>query len=115
MAAVALAMAGLPATPSVYVVGCMTYWFTTGLTFAAFTGFVLEAIGAGNAATKYNGFASLSNTPIWYMGLVLAAVMTHAGPVAMLVAEAAFAVAGVLVFIAAANVHRLRPAPAAAG
>jgi len=115
MAAVALAMAGLPATPLVYVVGCMTYWFTTGLTYAAFTGFVLEAIGAGNAATKYNGFASLSNTPIWYMGLVLAAVVTHAGPVTMLVAEAAFAVVGVLVFIAAANVHRLKPATAAAG
>jgi hypothetical protein len=44
------------------------------------------------------------------MGLVLAAVVTHFGPVAMLVAEAAFAVVGVLVFIAAANVHRLRPA-----
>jgi len=46
------------------------------------------------------------------MGLVLAAVVTHAGPVTMLVAEAAFAVVGVLVFIAAANVHRLKPATA---
>ena len=86
----------------------MAYSFTTGLTYAAFTGFVLDAIGAGNAATKYNGFASLSNSPIWYMGLVLAAVDTRLGHRGMLVTEAACAVAGVLVFVAAANVHRLR-------
>jgi hypothetical protein len=110
MAAVALAMAYLPATLAVYIGGNMAYSFTTGLTYAAFTGFVLDAIGAGNAATKYNGFASLSNSPIWYMGLVLAAVDTRLGHRGMLVTEAVCAVAGVLVFVAAANVHRLRRA-----
>ena len=114
MAGVALAMAYLPATLPVYIGGNMAYSFTTGLTYAAFTGFVLDAIGAGNAATKYNGFASLSNSPIWYMGLVLAAVDTRFGHRNMLVVEAACAVAGVLVFMVAANVHRLRrPVPAA--
>ena len=33
---------------------------------------LFDAIGKGAAATKYNVFASLSNTPITYMGLVLA-------------------------------------------
>ena len=108
MAAVAVAMAFLPATLPVYVGGSLAYAFTTGLTYAAFTGFVLDAIGAGNAATKYNGFASLSNTPIWYMGLVLAAVDTRFGHRNMLIAEAAFGVAGVLAFAVAANVGRSR-------
>lgn len=102
MAAVSLAMALLPPTPRVYVIGCLAYWFATGLTFAAFSAFVLEAIGAKLAATKYNGFASLSNVPIWYMGLVLAAVDTRYGPRGMLTAEALLGVAGILVFAAAA-------------
>jgi MFS family permease len=108
MAAVALAMAFMPATRWVYITGSMAYSFTTGLTFAAFTGFVLDAIGAGNAATKYNGFASLSNTPIWYMGLVLAAVDTRLGHRSMLVTEAACAVVGVLAFGALAKVNYRR-------
>ena len=115
MAAVAVAMAYLPASLPVYVGGSLAYSFTTGLTYAAFTGFVLDAIGAGNAATKYNGFASLSNTPIWYMGLVLAAVDTRFGHKNMLVVEAACAVVGVIVFAAAAYLGRARQtvAPAA--
>lgn len=108
MAAVAVAMAFLPASLPVFVGGSLAYSFTTGLTYAAFTGFVLDAIGAGNAATKYNGFASLSNTPIWYMSLVLAAVDTRFGHRNMLVCEAACAVAGVLLFAAAAKLGRPR-------
>lgn len=108
MAGVALAMAFLPATLPVYIGGSLAYSFTTGLSYAAFTGFVLDAIGAGNAATKYNGFASLSNTPIWYMGLVLAAVDTRFGHQSMLVTEAVCAVAGVVAFLTVANLHRLR-------
>lgn len=106
MAAVACAMAFLPLTERVYIGGSVAYSFTTGLTYAAFTAFVLDAIGAGNAATKYNGFASLSNTPIWYMGLVLAAVYTRFGTRNMLVTEAACAVAGVLVVGLAVGISR---------
>jgi PAT family beta-lactamase induction signal transducer AmpG len=108
MAGVAVAMAFLPATLPVYIAGSLAYSFTTGLTYAAFTGFVLDAIGAGNAATKYNGFASISNTPIWYMGLVLAFVDTRFGHRNMLLTEAACAVVGVLIFAIAANVGRRR-------
>ena len=116
MAGVALAMAFMPATRAVYLGGSMVYSFATGLTYAAFTAFVLEAIGTGNAATKYNGFASLSNAPIWYMGLLLAAIYTRFGPRNMLVAEAACAVGGVLVFAGAVGLSRMRrPAATAAG
>jgi MFS family permease len=102
MAAVALAMALLPATPRAYELCSLAYWFTTGLTYAAFSAFVLEAIGAKLAATKYNAFASLSNFPIWYMGLLLAAVETGFGPRGMLAADSLLGVAGILVFAAAA-------------
>ena len=112
MAVNTLAMALIPETPAVYVVGCLTYQFITGLTYAAFTAFVLEAIGTKLAATKYNGFASLSNTPIWYMGLVIAAVETSFGTKGMLIAESAFGVAGILVFLAAARAWRPAAEPA---
>lgn len=113
MAGVTAFMAVSPASPFVYVAGSLAYALTTGFCFAAFSGFVLDAIGAGNAATKYNGFASLSNTPIWYMGLLLAAVDTRFGPKGMLLAESACGVIGILVFSAAAAAWRRRPIRAA--
>jgi hypothetical protein len=113
MAAVTAGMAAAPATPLVYVTFCLGYALVTGLCFAAFSGFVLDAIGAGNAATKYNGFASLSNTPIWYMGLLLAVAETHLGPKGMLLMESACGLLGILVFAAAAVAWRPRPVLAA--
>ena len=111
MAAVTAVMGALPATPLVYVACSLTYSFITGFCFVAFSAFVLDAIGAGNAATKYNGFASISNTPIWYMGLLLAAVETRFGASGMLFAESACGLLGILVFSAAAAAWR-RPIPA---
>ena len=114
MAAVTAAMAAAPATPATYVVFSLAYAVVTGFCYAAFTGFVLDAIGAGNAATKYNGFASLSNLPIWYMGLILAAVETRLGPGGMLLTEAGCGVFGIAVFAIAAACWRPRPVSAAA-
>ncbi|MFA5057353.1 MAG: MFS transporter [Opitutaceae bacterium] len=111
MAAVTAVMAVLPATPAVYVACSLAYALVTGLCFAAFSAFVLDAIGAGNAATKYNGYASLSNFPIWYMGLGLAAVETHLGPQGMLLSESVCGVLGILVFAAATAAWRPRPVP----
>ena len=54
-------------TEANYVIYTLLYAVITGLTYAGFSAFVLEAMGTGAAATKYNVFASLSNTPIWYM------------------------------------------------
>lgn len=110
MAAVALAMAFGPPTPATYVAGNLAYFFTTGLSYAAFSAVVLDVIGAGRAATKYNSFASLSNTPIWYMGLLLAAAETRFGPSGLLYAECAAGVAGILVFAACAAWRRPRVA-----
>ncbi|MFO0875227.1 MAG: hypothetical protein U0575_14820 [Phycisphaerales bacterium] len=47
--------------PSIYVIATLAYAFTTGLAYAAFTGFVLDAIGKGAAATKYNACVALQH------------------------------------------------------
>lgn len=101
MAVTTAVMALLPATPAVYVGGALVYNFLTGSTFAGFCALALDAIGAGNAATKYNAFACISNFPIWYMGLVLAAAETRWGPRAMLLTESAAGLIGIGVFLAA--------------
>jgi hypothetical protein len=88
----------LPATVGVFVGFNLVYAFITGLSYAAFSAFVLDAIGAGHAATKYNGFASLSNAPIWYTGLLLARAETTWGPRGMLLAESALGVVGLALF-----------------
>ena len=54
----------LDSTELWYTVMTSVYAFVTGLTYAGFTAFVLEAMGMGAAATKFSLYASLSNTPI---------------------------------------------------
>ena len=98
----AVAMAMAPRTESMYIVFTMAYWFITGLTYAAFSAVVLEAIGHGAAATKYSVFASLSNMPIGYMTYVDGWAHAKWGAGGMLYNEAAICVAGLLVFIAVA-------------
>jgi hypothetical protein len=101
MAATSALMAASPATVAAYVGFSLVYAFVTGLCYAAFSAFVLSAIGAGHAATKYNGFASLSNLPIWYTGLVLAWADTHWGPAGMLTFESVLAVLGIALYLVA--------------
>jgi MFS family permease len=79
MALVALIMAVGPLTPGAFILGGLSYALVTGLAYAAFTGLVLESIAGGGAATKYNIFAALSNTPIAYMGMALASTVTVVG------------------------------------
>ena len=71
LAVVAAAMATTPATVTTYVAWNLVYAFSVGLAYAAFTAVVLSAMGTSSGATKYNVFASLSNFPIWWLGLVL--------------------------------------------
>ena len=97
----AVAMALAPRTEAMYIVFTTVYAFITGLTFAGFSAFVLEAIGLGAAATKYNVFASLSNMPIAYMTVVDGWANTRWQAGGMLYTEAVFAVAGVLLFLLA--------------
>ena len=92
------------------------YAVITGLTFAGFTAFVLEAMGTGAAATKYNVFASLSNTPIYYMTLRDGWAHTRWGAGGMLHTEAALCLFGMVLFFGVvALLRRFRPSAAATG
>jgi MFS family permease len=105
----AVAMAFAPRTESMYVVFTMVYAFTQGLTYAAFSAVVFEAIGLGAAATKYNVFASRSNMPIAYMTTVEGWAHTQWGASGLLHSEAMLAVAALLVFVAVAAMAPRRP------
>jgi hypothetical protein len=85
-----------------YAVLTLTYQFGSGLAYGAFTGFVLEAIGRGAVATKYNALASLSNIPIWYMTEIDGWASEKWNPDVMLFVDAASEVAGVAVFLTVA-------------
>jgi len=67
LAAVALAMLAMARTPMMFVIFTLVYAFVQGFNYASFSAVVLEAIGRGAAATKYNIYACLSNFPILYM------------------------------------------------
>jgi MFS family permease len=103
MALVAAGMGVLPLSVGVFIGAGLVYSFVTGLAYAAFTGLVLETIGGGAAATKYNAYASLSNTPIAYMGLVLAWFAEHHGPRSLVFAEAGAGLIGIVIFGAVAR------------
>ena len=104
----AVAMALAPRTEAMYIVFTLTYALITGLTYAGFSAVVLEAIGRGAAATKYNVFASLSNIPIAYMTVVDGWARTRWSEGAMLYTEAAIGIAALLLFVAVAtNTRRL--------
>jgi hypothetical protein len=63
----ALAMAVAARTPAMFITFTLLYAFISGFNYASFSAVVLEAIGRGAAATKYNLYASLSNFPLAYM------------------------------------------------
>lgn len=98
LAAVAAAMGVCPATASMYVAWSLLYAFVVGLCYAAFTALVLDAMGKGSAATKYNVFASLSNFPLWWLGLLLGVAAERWDARRMLFTEAALGVLGVVIF-----------------
>ncbi len=103
-AAAAVAMALLPRNPAMFVLWSSVYAFITGFTYAAFSAFVLEAIGRGAAATKYSALASLSNVPIYYMTNLDGWAHDRWGSNGMLFTEAAFGLVGAVVFVALAKI-----------
>ena len=96
----AVGMAFSPHTQLMYIIWTSAYSLTNGLAYAGFTAFVLEAIGRGAAATKYNVFAGLSNTPIYFMTLIDGWAHTRWGAAGMLNTEAAVAIIAVVLFFA---------------
>ena len=114
-AACAVAMGLAPRTPQTYVTFTLAYAFITGLTYAGFSAFVLEAMGKGAAATKYSLYASLSNMPIYYMTSIDGWSHDRFGPSGMLYTEAIFGVLGLVLFAGVmAGFRRFGTAPAAA-
>jgi PAT family beta-lactamase induction signal transducer AmpG len=110
----AVGMSFAPRTEQMYILFTSLYAVVTGLTYAGFTAFVLEAMGTGAAATKYNVFASLSNAPIYYMTLVDGWAHTRWNAGRMLRTEAALCIVGMALFFGVlALVNRTR-APAGA-
>ncbi len=98
-AAVVIGMAYSPKTEMMFIAWNLIYSFATGLAFAGFTAFTLEAIGKGAAATKYNIFAALSNSPIYIMTYVDGWAYGKWGARGMLNTEAFFAVLAVVLFV----------------
>jgi len=106
--ACALAMAFLPRTQAMYIVFVGLYMLLTGFCYASWGSVVLEAIGKGAAATKYNVLAGIANIPIIYMAYLDGkAHVWHApswlpfeGSTMMLLAEAFIPVLGTLALFA---------------
>lgn len=98
-AACAVCMAYSPRTELMFIIWTSLYAMTTGLCYAGFTAFTMETIGKGAAATKYNIFAALSNSPIYLMTYIVGVAYSHFGAKGMLNTEAAFAVGAVLLFL----------------
>ncbi len=112
LALIAVLMALSPATVTTYVMWNMAYAFGVGLSYAGFTAVVINAMGPGSAATKYNVLASISNFPIWWLGLLLGVVADWRGARFMLFTEAAIGVLAVAVFLLIAARLNRRATPA---
>lgn len=99
LAVIAVAMAMSPQSPTTYAVYTLAYQFGGGVAFGTFTGFVLDVIGTGAAATKYNALASLSNIPIMYMTKIDGWASTEYGPINMLLVDAGSEIAAIALFL----------------
>jgi hypothetical protein len=91
-------MALAPRTPAMYVAFVLIYAAVTGACYTAYSAVVLEAIGQGAAATKFNFMASVSNIPIGALIALEGQWHDKGGANLMLYGEAAAALASVVVF-----------------
>jgi MFS family permease len=99
MAVTAVLMALAPREPWAYVAFGLTYAFFSGMAQAAFSSFVLETIGKGAVATKYNIFASLTNQAYAYTAYFDSRALAAWGPRGMLFTDAALTTAGIVVVL----------------
>ncbi len=98
LAAVAILMALLPRAPWVFVTMTLAYALVLGACYAAYSAAVLEAIGKGAAATKFNLLSAVSNIPIAYMTAKDGELHDRYGSSGMLFGEAGFAILAVIGF-----------------
>jgi MFS family permease len=99
LALAAFSMAMMPRTGANYIVWLLAYNVAIGMCYGSFTAFVLDIIGKGAAATKYNLLASLANIPITMMGRWDGRVSEAHGHGAMLWFDGAMGVAGATVLM----------------
>ena len=107
VAIAAVAMALSPRTQTMFVVFVLLYAFLLGFCYAGYAAVVLEVIGKGAAATKYNVMGGISNLPIIYAAFADGWAHDKWGSNGFLYADALLGVAGVIVFIGAALLVRM--------
>lgn len=105
----AVLMAVAPKTPAMYVLFGLIYAFFVGVVFAAFSSFVLETIGKGAVATKYNIFASLANVAIAYMTFADTRALRWWGTNGMLFSDSVLTFAGIALLTGIVLFVRRRP------
>ena len=99
VAGAALALMALaPRTPAMYVTFVLLYAALIGACYTAYSAVVLEAIGQGAAATKFNFMASVSNMPIGIFIALEGQWHDKGGASLMLYGEGAAALASVAFF-----------------
>ncbi len=111
LGAVAVAMAIGPRTREVFIAATLGYAFVLGACYAGYSAAVLEAIGKGAAATKFNLLASVSNIPIALMTTWDGQFHDRFGAGGMLFAEGGIALAAVAFFALFAEATRNRSQP----
>lgn len=113
IALTAFAMAFLPHVALAYIALTLLYSFFLGLAMASFSAFVLETIGHGAVATKYNIFASLANFAISYMAFIDGRAGLRWGSNGMLLTDGICTFAGIAVLSASIlALRKFRRAPA---
>jgi MFS family permease len=91
-------VAHLPRTPAVWIGASVLYNALVAACYSAYSAVVLEVIGRGAAATKFNLMASVANVPVTFMPIVDGVLHDKHGTNAMFYGEAALSVAAAVVF-----------------
>ena len=104
--------AWLPRTAPVWIVASVLYQALVAACYAAYSAVVLEVIGRGAAATKFNLMASVANVPVTIMPWFDGVMHDRHGTDAMFYGEAALSVAaaGLFTILVLASRRLLRPA-----
>ncbi|HEX3366586.1 MFS transporter [Phenylobacterium sp.] len=104
------AMAFGPHTPLSFGVFAILNAVLLGLSWAAVSAVCFEQLGARAAATVAAVLSSISNLPVVIMVAIVGSVQGKHGSTGMLLVEAAFGVASVVVYVLIASVWKSAPA-----
>jgi MFS family permease len=115
VAPVLVATALEPRTPLVWITSSLIYGAVIAAAYSAYSAAVLEVIGRGAAATKFNFMSSVSNVPITLMPIVDGVLNDKGGANAMFFGESALSIGSALAFsVLVLATRRWRPVPALA-